>query len=227
MKTYIRLILTVLLIFQPTIVGAEIEGYEIVSRDDKENITLYAKKMNGLFRDYKINFKGGLYSRPFWISETNPTYAPQIIYEDINKDLKKELIIILTKGYGTGVLWEEVYVFDTLNKNGLNVNEVIVDNPLAIIHKNVKTKLTSKKAKVIVGDKECSVDITPLEIKPENLFDDIGFGSIIDYEVKDNQLIVSVAGQISPASFVGNIVIIYKYRDKMYQAKSIEFQPCN
>ncbi len=42
-----------------------------------------------------------------------------------------------------------VYVFDTLNNNGLNVNEVIVDNPLAIIHKNVKTKLTAKKAEVL------------------------------------------------------------------------------
>jgi hypothetical protein len=103
---------------------------------------------------------------------------------------------------------------------------VIVDNPLAVIHKNVKTKLTANKAEVIVGDKKCLVDITPLEIKPQNLFDNVGFGSIIDYEVKDNQLTVNVAGQISPASFVGNIVIIYEYRDKMYQAKSIEFQPC-
>lgn len=115
MRTIIGLILAVVLIIQPTIAGAEIEGYEIVSRNDKENITLYAKKMNGLFRDFKINFKGGLYSRPFWISESNPTYAPQIIYEDINRDQKKELIIILAKGYGTGVLLEEVYVFDTLN----------------------------------------------------------------------------------------------------------------
>ncbi|MBU7592850.1 hypothetical protein [Metabacillus halosaccharovorans] len=225
MKTYIGLKLAFLLMIHPIIAGAEIEGYEIVSRNDKENMTLYAKKMNGLFRDFKINFKGGLYSRPFWLSETSPTYAPQIIYEDINKDQNKELIIILTKGYGTDVLWEDVYVFDTLN-NRLNVNEVIVDNPLAIIHKNVKTKLTAKKAEVIVGDKKCTVDITPLEIKLENLFDDIGFGSIIDYEVRDNQLIVSVAGQISPASFVGNIVIVYEYRDKMYQAKLIEFQPC-
>ncbi|WP_257535850.1 hypothetical protein [Mesobacillus foraminis] len=89
MRSFIGLILAVVLIIQPTIIGAEMEGYKIVSRNAKENITLYAKEMNGLFRDFKINFKGGLYSRPFWISETNPAYAPQIIYEDINKDQKK------------------------------------------------------------------------------------------------------------------------------------------
>ena len=85
-----------------------------------------------------------IYSRPFWISEINPTYAPKIIYKDINKDQEKELIIILTKGYGTGVLWQDVYVFDTMDHR-LDVNEVIVNNPLAIIHKKVKTKLTALK----------------------------------------------------------------------------------
>ncbi|AST91196.1 hypothetical protein BC6307_07850 [Sutcliffiella cohnii] len=225
MKTFFGLLLAIVLMINPIIAGAEFEGYEVVSTNDKENITLYAKKINGLYRDFKINFKGGIYSRPFWISETNPTYAPQIIYKDIDKDQNKELIIILTKGYGTGVLWEDVYVFNTL-KNRLDINEVIVDNHLAIIQKNVKTKLTAEKVEVIVGNKKCTVDITSLEIKSENLFNDISFGSIIDYDVRDNQLIVSVAGQISPASFVGSIVIVYEYRDKMYQAKWIEFQPC-
>ena len=222
MKNYFGLLIAVLIMSHHIIARAEIKEYEIVSSNDEENITLYAKKMNGLFRDFKVNFKGAIFSRPFWIGVTNPSYAPQIIYKDINKDQKKELVIILTKGYGTGVLWEDVYVFETMN-NDLNVNELIVDNPLSIIHKNVKTNLSAEKAKVIVGDKTYIVDIIPLEIKQENLFDDIGFGSIIDYEVRDNQLIVSVVGQISPASFIGSIVIVYEYREKMYQAKSIEF----
>lgn len=224
MKTHCGILLVIFLVFNLIIVGAEIEEYEIVSINDKENITLYAKKINGLFGDFKINFKGEGYSRPFWTSVTNPTYAPKILYKDINKDQNKELIIILTKGYGTGVLWEEVYVLNKLHNRLLD--EVIVDNPLAIIHKNVKTKLTPKKAEVIVDNQKCTIDITSLEIKPENMFNDIGFESIIDYGVRDNQLIVSVAGQISPDSFVGNIVIVYEYRDKMYQMKSIEFQPC-
>lgn len=222
MKNYFGLLIAVLIMSHHIIARAEIKEYEIVSSNDEENITLYAKKMNGLFRDFKVNFKGAIFSRPFWIGVTNPSYAPQIIYKDINKDQKKELVIILTKGYGTGVLWEDVYVFETMN-NDLNVNKMIVDNPLAIIHKNVKTNLSAEKAEVIVGDKKYTVEIIPLEIKQENLFDDIGFGSIIDYEVRDNQLIVSVVGQISPASFIGSIVIVYEYREKMYQAKSIEF----
>lgn len=222
MKRYIIFIMAFLLVIAPNKAGAVIEGYDIVGRSSKENITLYAKEMNGLYYNFKLDFKGRSYSRPFWTSVANkPTYAPKIIYEDINRDEKKELIIILNKGYGTGVVLEDVYVFDTDNQFG----EVLIDNPIAIIYKNVKTKLLTEKAEVNVGDKVYTVDITPLEIKPTNLFNHISFGSTTRYEVEDNQLIVRVGGQISPASFVGEIVIVYEYHDKMYQAKSIEFKP--
>ncbi len=220
MRRNIIFLMAFLLVIAPNKAGAVIEGYEIVAVSSKENITLYAKEMNGLYFSFKLDFKGTTYSRPFWINVANiPTYAPKIIYEDINRDEKKELIIILNKGYGTGVVLEDVYVFDTDNQFG----EVLVDNPIAIIYKNVKTKLSIEKAEVSVGDKVYTVDITPLEIKPTNLFNHISFGSITKYEVEDNQLIVRVGGQISPVSFVGEIVIVYEYRDKMYQAKSIEF----
>ena len=223
MKRYIIFIMAFLLVIVPNKAGATIPGNTVIAKSDKDNITVYAKKGGSLYRDFKIDFKGKVYSRPFWINDTNPSYAPQIYYEDINKDKKKELIIILTKGYGTGALEEEVYVYrDT---NGLI--DVLVDNPIAIIYKNVKTKLSTQKAEVSVGNKVSIVDITPLKIRPSNLFEDIGFGSIIDYQVKDNQLIAKIPGQISPAGYIGEIVIVYEFLDKMYQAKSIEFQPAD
>ncbi|MEQ6375744.1 hypothetical protein RZN25_02725 [Bacillaceae bacterium S4-13-56] len=225
MKRNIILILAVLMVIVPNNSMASIEGYDIVAKSNQENITLYAKERDGLFHDFKIDFKGIVYNRPFWLSVANaPSYAPQIIYEDINRDEKKELIIILTKGYGTGVLWEEVYVFDAGHNR---FREVLVDNPIAIVLKNVKTKLTTNKTEITIDGKKTIIDITPLEINPENLFDDIAFGGIISYEIKNNQLIVRVGGQISPAGFVGEVVIVYEYLDKMYQAKSIEFQPAD
>ncbi|MDC3417994.1 hypothetical protein [Aquibacillus salsiterrae] len=128
----------------------------------------------------------------------------------------------MTTGHGTGLKLEEVHVFDT-HDDRLNVNEVIVDNPLAIIYKNVKTKLSNEQAEVHIGDKEYKIDITSFEINPENLFEDLGFGSIIDYEVINDKLMVRVTGQISPALSIGDIIIVYEYRNQMYQAKTIDF----
>ncbi|MGR3762908.1 hypothetical protein [Rossellomorea sp. NS-SX7] len=196
------------------------EEYKKVAESPSENINVYAKEMNGLYYDFKIDFKGTMYSRPHWTSAANnPAYAPQIISNDINQDKKKELVIILNKGYGTGVLLEDVYVFHP------RFREVLVDNPIAVVLKKVKTTLSAAKAMIKIDDKTSTVNLKPLGIDPGNLFDDIRFGSIIDFEVRDNTLTAKIAGQISPAGFIGEIVIVYEYRDNMYQAKSIEFQP--
>ena len=170
-------------------------GYEVVAKINNENIILYAKHKDEFYQDFKIDFKGTLYSRPYWINVTNPTYAPQIYYEDINKDEKKELIIILTKGYGTGVLEQEVNVFH-IDSN--RFGEVLVDNPMAIVNKNIRSSLSQSKAEITIGKKHYVINVKKLELIPDTIFDEITFGSIIKYEVKNNKLIATLHPQFSP-----------------------------
>jgi hypothetical protein len=211
-----------LFVIAPNKIGATIKGYDMIAKSGKDDITVYAKKIDDLYYDFKIEFKGRIASKPFWMNVTNPTYAPQIYYEDINNDEKQELIIMLTKGYGTGVLDEEVYVFET---DSNRFGELLVDNPLAVVLKNAKTRLTPTKGEISIGDKQYIVDISSVGIKPENVFKDIYFGGIIKYEVENNHLIARVTAQVSPAHSIGEVIITYEYRDKMYQAKSVDFQP--
>ncbi|MBM6618078.1 hypothetical protein [Bacillus suaedaesalsae] len=222
MKRFIVYIMAFLIVMSPYKARAINDGFDIVAESNKEDITLYAKRMNGLYYSFKLDFKGTVYSRPFWISvANNPAFAPQVIYEDINQDKKKELIVILNKGYGTGVSLEDAYVFET---DSNRFSEVLVDNPQAIILKNAKTSLTPIEAQITIGESQNVIDISPVGFKPENIFNDISFGSITTYEVVNNQLIVKLAAQVSPAHFIGEVIITYEYRDKMYQAKSIEFK---
>lgn len=102
--------------------------------------------------------------------------------------------------------------------------EVLVDNPIAIILKNVKTKLTQHEAVVSIGDKNTVIDIEKFQIPLDHLFNDVAFGSIVKFDVIDNNLVASVGGQITPAMFIGSIEITYEFKDKMYQAKKIEFK---
>lgn len=220
MKKYVILIIVALLVVTFNQTRAEIKGYTVIAKSEKDDITIFAKEWEGLYRDFKIHFKGNTYSRPYWMNATNPTYAPEIIYEDINKDKEKELIIVLTKGYGTDALDQEVYVYQTTN----GLSEVLVDHPMEIIYTNIKTKLTTKEAEVRIGDKVYEVDLHQFDVRPIILNTEVGFGSSIKYAVLDNQLTATISAQISPAGYIGEIVIVYEYRDKMYQAKSIEFK---
>ncbi|MCT8136734.1 hypothetical protein H1D32_02580 [Anaerobacillus sp. CMMVII] len=228
MKKYMIVAIAILLFVVPTRTDATIEGHKIVARVNNEDITLYAKEVNGYFQDFKIEFKGGILSRSFWVNEGNPTWAPEMMYEDINQDGMKELTIILTRGHGTGVLEQEAYIFhiETKELGEALVEvpvEVLIDNPMAIILKNVRTTLTPEIATIKVGDKPYSIELQRLNIQPEHLFHDVSFGNITKFEVTDNQLKAKIAAQISPTGFIGEVVIKYEFRDKMYQAKSIEF----
>ncbi|MGE7915787.1 hypothetical protein [Lysinibacillus xylanilyticus] len=231
MKKVSMLIIAISLFAVLTKTNAMVNEYDEIAKSDKVDVTLYAKKMNGVYTDFKIDFQGGVLKRPYWINTTSPTWSPQIIYEDINKDGENELIIILTKGTGTGILEQEVHVFQIQNQR-INEElvevpvEVLVDDPIAIVLKNVKTELLPNKAIISIGEKKYAIDIKSLKIEPEHLFSDIYFGNLINFEVKENHLIAKIGGKISPAGgSIGDIQITYMFKDKMYQAKSIEFKP--
>ncbi len=76
MKILIVSILTILFVIAPNKAEAAIPGYTVIAKSDKDNITIYAKKMDGLYYDFKIDFKGKVFSRPFWMNATNPTLCP-------------------------------------------------------------------------------------------------------------------------------------------------------
>ncbi|MGD6853979.1 hypothetical protein [Bacillus infantis] len=218
MKRKVFFLLCILLGSLSNVAGAAEPKHIIVAKSD--SITLHAIERNGLFYDFKLNFQGSEYSRPFWINVSNPTYAPEIHYEDINGDKKKELIIILTKGYGTGVLEQEVAVFHV---NGQQLREVLVDNPMAIVNKNIKSSLTKNKAVITIGQKSYQIDVKKLKLLPHTIFPEINFGSIIKYKVRDHKLNAILYPQLSPGAFAGSIVIEYAYQEHMYQAGSIYF----
>ncbi len=200
----------------------ETQDYIVVAQLDAENIIIYAKKGAGLFRDFKIDYKGSTYPKPYWMNITNPTWAPQITFKDIDTNGKEELVIVLTIGAGTGALEQEAHVF-RIEDNTLV--EVLVDNPIAVVLKNTITKLSPSEAEICIGNKKYKIDVKQLGIQPETLFDDLYFGNNIKFDVNDNnRLIAKIEVQISPTTVIGEIVIVYEFKDKMYQAKSIDFQ---
>ena len=231
MKKVLVLIILISLFAVLTKTKAMINEYDEISKLNKADVTIYAKKMNGVYTDFKIDYQGSVLKRPYWINTTNPTWSPEIIYEDINKDGKNELIIILTKGNGTGVLEREVHVFHFQNQriNNQLVEvpiEVLVDDPVAIVLKNVKTELLPNRATISIGDKNYTIDTRHFKVEPEHLFQDIYFGNQINFEINDSQLIAKIGGQIAPTGgSIGDVQITYVFKDKMYQAKSVEFKP--
>ena len=88
---------------------------------------------------------------------------------------------------------------------------------------DVSSSFTSASS-LNIGEKQYVINVKELKLPPKAIFNEIYFGSIIKYEVNNNKLIATLHPLVSPGVFVGSIIITYEYLDKMYRAKSIEFQ---
>lgn len=197
---------------------------KVVGNLPEAELTLYATEKEGDLTKFKLSVKGETYFFPRWVNSPNITYYPKFYYSDINNDGRKEIVIVLTTDTGTGVIIQEPHVFHVDNNGDLL--DKLVDNPTAIINKNVKTKLSSSKAIVSIGREKNKINIKELNIVPSHIFENVAVGSTLRFEVIDNKLVAKVGLTISPAGgSIGEIHITYTFKDNMYQSKQINFIP--
>lgn len=191
--------------------------YKTVASIPDEGVALTAADIDWTYKDFYLEVNGS--KRYFdWKNVVNPSHAPKLLMMDINNDGQKELIIILTTGYGTGVYISEAHVIDPET-----LIEVYVDNPNIVVLKNVKTNITENEIEISTGDKKTVINKDKLNVEPGYKISAIGFGGICSFDVVENKLIVTMHGQISPACFIGTLTITYEFKDNMYQAANIEF----
>ncbi|MNO97542.1 hypothetical protein D3C76_892530 [compost metagenome] len=172
-----------------------------------DGITITANKEvdNGMFNEITVQFEN--YSKTFsWGNVTNETYYPIVKVADVDTDGKEEIIIILTKGYGTGLHEQEIHV---LNIEGLT--EMMVDDPIKSIKEKVSSKILKEngKVKVIVNFNNKEIEKTYNETDAGSWNEEVGFGSIVEYDVSDNQITATVPGSVSPAEFAVTATVEY------------------
>lgn len=203
-------------------------GEKIVGSIPEAKATLYATEKEGVFErgltNFKLQWMGHPKFFPGWTNVINPSYHPELYYSDINNDGKKEIIIVLTTGYGSEEVIQEVHVLHIREDGGLL--EILVDNPMAIINKNVKTKANKTEAVITIGNKTTKINVKELGIVPSHLFDNVSIGSILKFKVINNKLMAIVGATIAPSGgYLGEIHITYNLKDNMYQAEQINFIP--
>jgi hypothetical protein len=198
-----------------------VDKKKLVAEIPSSNIKLYYVKDDkdfGMYEGFILQINSGEKYFRWENVNNNTTYAPQLTLADLDKDGKEEIIVQLCKGYGTGVYDGEVHVI-----RQEFFDEVLVENPIIILHKNKITlkefpehfEVTLKHKKITINKKG---RLTPPYSK-------IGIGWGNDntrYEVKNNTLFARVPLGIGVTS-AGEFVVKYKFKDDILQMESIDF----
>ncbi|WP_226681585.1 hypothetical protein [Sutcliffiella horikoshii] len=195
-----------------------------VGEIEEANIKLYADVKGDYLKNFQLNFDEQRLKFPSWKNVSNQTYYPKLFYSDLNSDGLKDLVIILTLGYGTGVIEQEVHV---LHDDGEHIYEIPVQNPKEIIEKNVKTKITPSQVIITIHEeKQVKMDIKNLGIDTKDLFSSVVTANLIRYDVINNKLTAIIGAQVAPVGgYIGDFIITYRYKDDKYRLDKIDFKP--
>lgn len=179
----------------------------------------YVDEEDGLYKGFILEIKDK--KRLFnWENVTDPSWKPELLLTDLNYDGKKEVVVIFTVRYETGALKQDVHVVDTYY-----FKEIKVDRPLDIIQQHVSTNISNiGEAKLI----NIKIDGQTYSLKlnktyTDSWFHNVEFGSIINFEVVNNELKAYVPEQVSSSRFAGIIAIEYGLKEDELKMKEIGF----
>ncbi|MGG2074412.1 hypothetical protein AB1J28_13770 [Lysinibacillus irui] len=152
---------------------------------------------------------------------------PQVYYTDITGDGKKEAVVIINTGRGTGLTIDEVHV-----QNSENLSEINVQPFEEIISDHFESKITKKgenlNIQVVVQGTEQHVNVVALDPHVEQ--EHLNFGGVVYYKL-DNQKLTVVLGAsvgVSP-QYVGDVYITYQFDEAKneFLAHQMKFVPLN
>ncbi|ARU61822.1 hypothetical protein CBW65_12865 [Tumebacillus avium] len=194
----------------------------LLATQPEANAALFAHHQGDNYRDFTLYTDGIIQQRPDWKNSDNPAFGPQMLFQDINQDQQKDIIILLTTGHGTGLIQQEAHVFH----GGGHYPEFLVDNPMAILLKNVHTKLTKQQATITINGKTTVVDVAQYKYDPEHILKEVILSAHLHFEIINNKLTAIAQAQIVfLGGSIGEIHITYGFKNNMYQAERIEFIP--
>ncbi|WP_136606287.1 stalk domain-containing protein [Paenibacillus dokdonensis] len=195
----------------------KISGVTIGESEDKTVHITGNKTETGTFDQLQIQTSVFSRSIPGY-NVTNPSYAPFIITQDLDGDGQKEIVIILTTGYGTGVYQSNVLVYTAEG------DLIPVEDANTAFLKQFSGSYTAKGLEITLQANHYTIPSELMMTEKEYLGDKPGIGGIMRYTVEDGVLTATTAVQVSPSEFVGDINLKYSFKNGLFQAENATFE---
>jgi hypothetical protein len=206
---------------EPKQANGQSEGTVLAYLNDGKTWLSAANLHEGMFSDMTLSIDGKTKRFP-WKTYGELAFLPELSYADVDGDGRNELIVILCESEGTGTLVEEIHVL-----NQENFSEITVQSPLAALENRVVSKIDENDVQITIDNQNALVfpekEITAKVAEKKSWFANLATGSVIDYSMQGNNVIVRVAAQLSPAGFLGDFNLTYEYKDNQLKVSGVSF----
>jgi bla regulator protein BlaR1 len=206
---------------EPKQANGQSGGTVLAYLDDGKTWLSAAMLHEGMFSDMTLSIDGKTKRFP-WKTYGEPAFLPELSYADVDGDGRNELIVILCESEGTGTLVEEIHVL-----NPENFSEITVQSPLVALENRVVSKIDENDVQITIDNQNALVfpekEITAKVAEKKSWFANLATGSVIDYSMQNNSVVVKVVAQLSPAGFLGDFNLTYEYKDNQLKVSGISF----
>lgn len=185
-------------------------------------ISLYAsEEKNGVYHNITIDKGQGEQAQHYdWETVSNPGYEPMIHEQDLNGDGQAEMIVITTKGYGTGVYISEAHVIEPKDQT-----EITVEDALAYTKAHVSFSVVHQSGTSSIRATVTDQPAVELSLKATDKNELPQFGNIIDYRLdEDHTLTAEVAAQLADGEAVGTAILHYQWDAGAMKVSQITFE---
>lgn len=174
---------------------------------ENNGITLTAKPTaeNGLLHEVTVDVRGSVSRTFLWNAITDESRSPIIDEADVNGDGVKEIFIRITTGTGTELYMNDIHVLqpDTLE-------ELEVEDPIEALNQRLKSSITQQNNHTYISAELDGKHLSRVYDYTEGAWwDKIGFGAIISYELKGDQIVARLAGSASMTEFPIEVIVMY------------------
>ncbi|MBY9080420.1 hypothetical protein KIH86_07075 [Paenibacillus sp. HN-1] len=179
---------------------------------------------DGEYKGITLEWKEKLKSYPGWVNPSNVESPPRLEDQDIDDDGRREAIVVLNAGSGTGVYLEEIHVVDSLT-----YREIPVEDALQAVRSRIQSSVERSGEKLhirVTADGSAmdqTLDRSGTAGSDSSQSKELSFGSVIRYEIRDGALIALLAGSYGISDFVGEAEVRYVKQDGKYAASSVSF----
>lgn len=190
------------------------------NKDFNVKLTGIEQKSIGMIRPIIIEASGKAKSFD-WENVSNPNYYPELTVTDLNQDQRKEWVIFLTTGYGTGVRESKAHVLQD------DFSEILIPEPKDDAQKEIFDSVTKNNGSRVytVRVKGETNTFTFKEGEAGDWFDHVVIGNSISYRIDGHQVISSVSAQVSPAMVIGTVEVAYGLTNNTFKLEKVNFSP--
>jgi hypothetical protein len=184
----------------------QLPGYQLIVSNPSKGVFVYGKKIEGQSYFQQVLVKTQTAEKLFSWKAT--IVNPVLTFANVTGSGEENIIIMFVTAYGTGYFQSQVHV---LNKE--LTREIPVEAPDLAAQRLITSRIDGKDIVFSAGGKEYRV--TP-RVGPggiQEAYNNIQFGSVVNYRVENNRLLATVTVQTNPSSVIGEFTLVYSFKD--------------